>query len=146
LVSLAAGQGDLATRAAAVLERVEWPGKGGGSAPAAELTPEQQQRMAAGEEIYRNLCQACHMANGAGQDRVGASLIGSPLVVGDASIPIGIILNGKEGPIGLMPALGGVMTDEQIASVLTFIRRQWGNEAPPVAPEQVQQIRSQRHP
>jgi mono/diheme cytochrome c family protein len=146
LVSLAAGQGELATRAAAVLERVEWPGKGGGSAPAAELTPEQQQRMAAGEEIYRNLCQACHMANGAGQDRVGASLIGSPLVVGDASIPIGIILNGKEGPIGLMPALGGVMTDEQIASVLTFIRRQWGNEASPVEPEQVQQIRSRRHP
>ena len=35
-------------------------------------------------------------------------------------------LNGKEGPIGLMPPIGVVLSDEQIAAVLTYIRREWG--------------------
>jgi len=55
--------------------------------------------------------------------------------------PIRILLGGKEGPIGLMPPLGGALSDEQIASVLTYIRREWGNTAPPVAPEDVLEIR-----
>ena len=34
---------------------------------------------------------------------------------------------GKEGPIGLMPPLGGALNDDQIAAVLTYVRREWGN-------------------
>ena len=55
--------------------------------------------------------------------------------------PIRMLLGGKEGAIGLMPPLGGALNDEQIASVLTYIRREWGHTAPPVAPEDVQEIR-----
>ena len=33
---------------------------------------------------------------------------------------------GKEGPIGLMPPVGSVLSDDQIAAVLTYIRREWG--------------------
>ena len=40
-----------------------------------------------------------------------------------------------------MPPLGGALNDEQIASVLTYIRREWGHTAPPVAPEDVLEIR-----
>ena len=42
------------------------------------------------------------------------------------TIPARILLNGKEGPIGLMPPVGQVLSDDQIAAVLTYIRREWG--------------------
>ena len=72
------------------------------------------------------MCQACHQPDGRGQERLAASLIGSPLALGPADIPARILLNGKEGPIGLMPPVGQIFTDEQIAAVLTYIRREWG--------------------
>ena len=40
-----------------------------------------------------------------------------------------------------MPPLGGALNDEQIASVLTYIRREWGHTASPVAPDDVVEIR-----
>ena len=42
--------GDLGTRAAALLARIEWPGKPGASAPVPPLTAEEQQRFAAGQD------------------------------------------------------------------------------------------------
>ena len=44
------------------------------------------------------------------------------------------MLNGKEGPIGLMPPLGNALTDDQIAAVLTYVRREWGHSASAVDP------------
>ena len=38
--------------------------------------------------------------------------------------------------MGLMPPLGGALNDEQIASVLTYIRREWGNTGAPVEVEE----------
>ena len=52
-----------------------------------------------------------------------------------------ILLAGKEGPIGLMPPLGGALNDEQIASVLTYVRREWGNTGTPVSVEDVREVR-----
>ena len=40
-----------------------------------------------------------------------------------------------------MPPLGGALNDEQIASVLTYIRREWGNTGTPVAAEDVREVR-----
>jgi hypothetical protein len=51
-----------------------------------------------------------------------------------------IILGGKEGEIGLMPPLN-VLTDEQIANVLSYARREWGNTASPIDPDDVQETR-----
>jgi mono/diheme cytochrome c family protein len=62
-------------------------------------------------------------------------------VTGDANVPVRVLLHGKEGAIGLMPAHGDTLNDEQIAAVLTYIRRAWGQTAPPVDPAAVQQIR-----
>ena len=46
--------------------------------------------------------------------------------------PSRILLNGKEGPIGLMPPIGMTLSDDQIAGVLTYIRREWGQPGTPV--------------
>jgi mono/diheme cytochrome c family protein len=139
--ALAATTTDLGPRAAEVLKRVEWPGKPGAAAPIAPLTPEEQQRFNAGQEVYRNICQACHQPDGRGQDRVAPSLVGSPLALASPDIPARILMNGKEGPIGLMPPVGFTLSDEQIAGVLTYIRREWGQDGTAVDVATVKQVR-----
>jgi mono/diheme cytochrome c family protein/glucose/arabinose dehydrogenase len=139
--ALASTTTDLGPRAAEVLKRVEWPGKPGAAAPIAPLTPEEQQRFNAGQEVYRNICQACHQPDGRGQDRVAPSLVGSPLALASPDIPARILMNGKEGPIGLMPPVGFTLSDEQIAGVLTYIRREWGQDGTAVDVATVKQVR-----
>jgi mono/diheme cytochrome c family protein/glucose/arabinose dehydrogenase len=143
LTALAAGTGELSTRAASVVARIEWPGKPGVAAPVAPLTTGEQQRYNTGQEVYRNICQNCHQPDGRGQDKVAPALVGSPLALAAPDIPIRILLNGKEGPVGLMPPVGGVLSDDQIAGVLTYIRREWGQPGSPVDPAAVKTVREQ---
>jgi len=140
--ALAATTTDLGPRASAVLARIEWPGKPGASAPIPPLTPDEQQRFNAGQEVYRNICQACHQPDGRGQEKVAPSLVGSPLALASPDIPARILMNGKEGPIGLMPPVGSTLTDEQIAGVLTYVRREWGQDGTPVDVATVKQVRA----
>ena len=132
LSELAGGGGDLGTRAAALLARIEWPGKPGASAPVAPLTPAEQQRFDAGHTIYQSICLPCHQEDGRGKEMIAPTLVGSAFATATPSIPVRILLNGKEGTTGLMPPLGQTFTDDQIANVLTYVRRQWGNTATPV--------------
>jgi mono/diheme cytochrome c family protein len=121
--------------------RVSWPGK---PAPVVEVVPlsgEEQQRFVRGQEVYRNLCIACHQIDGQGREKMAPPLLNSAFAVGDPAIAMRIVLAGKEGKVGLMPPLGATLSDEQIASVLTYIRREWGHTASPVAPEDVREIR-----
>jgi mono/diheme cytochrome c family protein len=103
---------------------------------------EEQQRFDAGQEVYRNLCTACHQPDGRGQDRIAPSLVGSALALAPAAIPVRILLHGKEGPVGLMPPAGSTLTDEQIAAVLTYIRREWGQAGTPVIAATVTETRA----
>jgi mono/diheme cytochrome c family protein/glucose/arabinose dehydrogenase len=142
LSQLAARGGDLGARAASLLARVAWPGKPGSAAPIAPLTAAEQQRFDAGREVYRNICQACHQPDGRGQEKLAPTLIGSALALAPAEIPARILLGGKEGPVGLMPPVGSALGDEQIAAVLTYIRREWGQAGSPVDPAVVSEIRA----
>ncbi len=153
LVSLTGEPTDLVKRAeiedeaGAVAKRVvaklDWPGKPVITAPpAVPLTAEQQQRFDAGSQIYRSICIGCHQADGKGKEKVAPSLVESRYVNGlDPGAATRILLAGKEGAIGLMPPLGFALNDEQIASVLTYVRREWGHTASPVAPDDVREIR-----
>ena len=141
LTSLAVSTDDLGSRAVTLLATVTWPGKPG-EAVLAPLTAVEQQRFDAGREVYRNICQACHQADGRGQDKLAPSLIVSPLALADAAIPARILLNGKEGSVGLMPPIGSMLNDDQIAAVLTYIRREWGNAATPVDPALIKTMRA----
>jgi mono/diheme cytochrome c family protein len=141
LSALAAQPGELSARASSVLGRLEWPGKPGAAAALAPLTADEEKRFTAGQQVYRNICQACHQPDGRGQDKIAPSLVGSTLALAAAEVPIRILLNGKEGPIGLMPPVGGVLTDDQIAGVLTYIRREWGQPGSAVDPATVRTVR-----
>jgi mono/diheme cytochrome c family protein len=140
LSALAAKDDELGPRAVRVLERIEWPGKPG-VATVPPLTAEEQRRFDGGRDVYRNICQACHQPDGRGQEKLAPSLVGSVLALAAPDIPARILLSGKEGPVGLMPPVGSVLTDEQIASVLTYIRREWGQAGAPVDAATVKTVR-----
>jgi mono/diheme cytochrome c family protein len=140
--ALAAGEGEWAGRAKSVLARVEWPGKPGSAALVSPLSAEQQQRFDAGREVYQNICQACHQPDGRGQDKVAPSLVGSELALAPADVTARILLNGKEGRVGLMPPLGAALSDDQVAAVLTYVRREWGQTGGPVDPATVKVVRA----
>ena len=143
LLALANGTDELAGAAKSVASRVTWPGKPTPPAAAvAPLTPEQQKRFTQGQELYNNLCVACHQPDGQGREKIAPSLVNSRYVIAaDAGVSTRIVLSGKEGSVGLMPPLGASLTDEQIAGVLTYIRREWGHTASAVAPDDVKEIR-----
>jgi mono/diheme cytochrome c family protein/glucose/arabinose dehydrogenase len=141
-IAALAATSDLSARVTDVLARLEWPGKPGMAAAVAPLAPDDQARFEAGRTVYQNLCQACHQANGRGMEKLGPPLIGSEFALASsATVPINIVLNGKEGTVGLMPPLGAALSDDQIAAVLTYIRREWGHTASPVAAAAVAQTR-----
>jgi mono/diheme cytochrome c family protein/glucose/arabinose dehydrogenase len=142
LAGLVATGGMLGPRAEALLGRIEWPGKPGLAAPLPPLTPDEQRRVNAGQEVYRNVCQACHQPDGRGMERLAPPLVESPLALGPPEVAVRILLHGKEGPVGLMPPVGQVFNDEQIASVLTYIRREWGHMASTVDPATVKAVRA----
>ena len=142
LVGVAAEKGELGDRAAKVMARIGWPGKPGMAPAAAALSAADQKRFTAGQEIYRNLCEGCHGADGREQPGATPNIAGAPNVIGPPGIPIRVLLHGKEGPIGLMPAHGETLNDADIAAVLTYIRRAWGQSASPIDAAAVQQVRT----
>jgi len=42
-----------------------------------------------------------------------------------------------------MPAFAGVLDDEQIAAVLTYVRNSWGNAAAPVSASDVKDVKEE---
>jgi mono/diheme cytochrome c family protein len=142
-VRVADAGGELGPRAAAVLERIGWPGKPGMAAAAAPLSAAEQTRYNAGEQLYTSLCAACHQPDGRGREKLAPSLVGSELALDPPGIPARILINGKEGTIGLMPPLGAGLTDEQIADVLTYVRHAWGQTGSAVDPATVSAVRAQ---
>ena len=70
------------------------------------------------------------------------SLVDSKWVQGTDRGLIRILLQGKQGESEVMPGFGAEMDDMQIASLLTYIRRQWGNQTQPIDPHAVREVRS----
>ncbi len=78
-----------------------------------------------GEKIYAANCVACHQANGKGVPGAFAALDGSAVVNGPKGPQIDILLNGKNA----MPAWKSVLSDTDIAAVITYTRNSWSNKA-----------------
>lgn len=98
-------------------------------------------------------CGTCHQADGQGLQTVGyPPLAGSEWVMIDTDRLIKLTLKGLYGPITVkgklydpqvpMTPYEGLMNDEEIAAVLTFVRNSWGNEGTIITPEQVARVRA----
>jgi mono/diheme cytochrome c family protein/glucose/arabinose dehydrogenase len=107
------------------------------------LTAEQKVLFDQGSATF-GLCAACHQPDGLGKANVAPALKEGRWA--DAVSPdsaIRIVLKGKEGTPGFpaaMPPLGS-MSDEQLAGVLTYVRRSFGNMASAVSPADVARVR-----
>lgn len=141
LTKLAAATSEDGALAKRVLAKLEWPGKPVPTNDAPPLTAAEQKRFAAGSELYKNVCVGCHQPDGRGKEKIAPPLVESRYAIGEPTASMRILLAGKEGPVGLMPPLGGALNDEQIASVLTYIRREWGNTGTPVIADDVTEVR-----
>ena len=91
-----------------------------------------------GEQRYLSKCSYCHLANGQGMKK---SLVDSKWVQGTDRALIRIVLQGKQGEGDQMPGFAAEFDDDQVASVLTYVRWQWGKQSQPVAPATVHEIR-----
>lgn len=91
-----------------------------------------------GAALYTTYCSACHGVDGKGNAGAFPPLAGSPWVLGEVHRSVKIVLHGIEGPIEVlgksynlvMPPQGGMLNDDQIAAILTYVRAAWGNNAP----------------
>lgn len=107
----------------------------------------------AGMQVYnRPTCGACHQPNGMGTPGTFPPLAASEWVLEkDPSRVIRIVLDGLTGPVTVkganynsqMPGWRAQLSEQEIAQVVTYIRKAWGNTAGPVTPEQVAAIKKE---
>lgn len=103
-----------------------------------------------GKQLYTGTCQACHQATGHGLPGVFPPLAGSSWVDGDPHVLVQIVLHGLHGPIevagttynGSMPAFGTQFNDDELAALLSFIRKEWGNTGAPIEASLVAESRA----
>ncbi|HMF29382.1 MAG TPA: cytochrome c [Candidatus Cybelea sp.] len=102
-----------------------------------------------GGAVYVANCSSCHQTDGKGTPGAFPPLAGNPTVTGNPIAVIAIVKNGLDGRVvvngqaysGIMPRWKGVLSDEQIASVITYIRSSWKNHASGVSAAQVQAVK-----
>lgn len=107
-----------------------------------------------GAQIYFEYCSNCHVNSGAGYYPYQPALAGNPVVLeSDPSSLINITLNGSlrvftgQGPdVNDMPYFRQLLSDQQIADALTFIRSSWGNQARAVTAAEVAALREATDP
>jgi len=107
-----------------------------------------------GQGIYERegFCATCHQPDGNG---LTASqfppLAGVPWVTGSEDRLIKLTIKGMMGPIDVkgktypgqvpMTPFGGMLNDDEIAAVLTYVRNSFGNQASVISPDKVKEVR-----
>ncbi|MDP4249280.1 MAG: cytochrome c [Bacteroidota bacterium] len=104
--------------------------------------------VAAGQPVYVSKCQTCHQADGSGLPDKTPSLIKSKQITGDKRPLIELLISGHLQQPAVqgkkysqtMPAYPE-MSDDEIANVLTYIRRSFGNKGSLIKPSEVKSMR-----
>ncbi len=95
-------------------------------------------KIAAGEKLYTENCASCHRTDLSGDpnwmipDENGVYPPPPHDATGhtwhhDDGLLLGIIRDGLEGFPSGMPTFGGILTDDEILSILEFLKSTWGN-------------------
>lgn len=100
-----------------------------------------------GQRIYNTYCTPCHQRNGLGDGSRFPPLAGSEWVTGNKKRLIEVVAKGLEGPIqvagkpynDLMPR-HDFLKPEEMAQVLTYIRKNFGNDADAISVSDVQRV------
>ena len=77
-----------------------------------------------GEDLYKGICQGCHMPEAKGAIGAGAyPALANNIRLIAAIYPVTVVLNGQRA----MPPFGASLSDTQIANVINYIRAHFGN-------------------
>ena len=103
-----------------------------------------------GKIIYETYCLACHQEDGSGVPNMNPPLIKTDWVLGDSTRLINVILKGLKNTeingdsySNEMPS-HDFLTDYQIAEVLTYVRKSFGNQAGSISSEDVKKQRAKK--
>ena len=107
--------------------------------------------MEKGQQIYKEVCFACHGDDGRGTPAPGLGTLGPPLassprVLGHPDYVVKALLHGLSGPINgatypdVMVSMGQ-NNDEWVAAIATYVRNSFGNHAAPIFPTDVARVR-----
>lgn len=118
------------------------------------LTGKDRELFISGKAIYARdgFCSTCHQPDGGGLSASGfPPLVGTKWVLGNEERMIKIALNGIYGPMEIngkeypgqvpMTPFQGMLNDDELAAVLTYVRNAFGNKASPISPEKVKAVR-----
>jgi glucose/arabinose dehydrogenase/mono/diheme cytochrome c family protein len=107
-----------------------------------------------GKAIYARdgYCNTCHLSDGKGLENSGfPPLNATNWVNGNEDRLIKLVLNGLYGPMEVngkkypgqvpMTSFAGMLNDEEVAAVLTYVRNAFGNKASAISTEKVKNIR-----
>jgi mono/diheme cytochrome c family protein len=114
---------------------------------------------ALGKEVFNRdaHCATCHQPAGTGTPGIYPpfNVPGNPWLAEDERL-IKVVLKGLWGPLELggqrlsptngvppMMGFGGLLNDEEVAGVLSYVRQSFGNNLPLITPAQVAKVREQ---
>ena len=83
--------------------------------------------MGRGEQTFGAVCASCHQPDGSGNPPVFPALAGNQQMLDDIDWHIDRVINGVSG--AAMPAFRNTLNPVEIASVVTYARNAWGNDA-----------------
>lgn len=103
----------------------------------------------AGQKIYLQYCLTCHMIDGNGVPNMNPPLVNTSYVKGDKTKLIKVVLNGLppntdidgQAYTNSMPAQT-MLTEQQVADVLTYVRSSFGNKYSPVKVTEVKAVKA----
>jgi glucose/arabinose dehydrogenase/mono/diheme cytochrome c family protein len=108
-----------------------------------------------GKAIYMRdgFCNTCHQSDGKGLGNSGfPPIAGTKWVTGSEERLIKLVLKGLYGPIEVldkkypgqvpMTPFAGMLNDEEVAAVLTYVRNSFGNKSSAISPEKVKSTRA----
>ena len=108
-----------------------------------------------GKAIYARdgFCNTCHQPDGKGLSAAGfPPLNATKWVLGNDERLIKLVLKGLYGPIEVlgkkypghvpMTPFEGLLNDDEVAAVLTYVRNSFGNKASAISPSKVKEVRA----
>lgn len=118
-----------------------------GPAPKPVIASNKAERIELGKQLYGKTCVACHQQNGEGIASAFPPLAKADFLNADTDRAIDVLIHGRSGPItvngvnynGVMPAQ--VLTNEEVANILTFVYNSWGNNGTEVTPAMVDKVK-----
>lgn len=90
-----------------------------------------------GAVLFEANCAECHQTDGMGIPNIYPALVGNETVLGSA-IDVALVLRIGRGE---MPSFRDSLSNEDMATIINYIRNTWGNEGEIISTETIDNLR-----